>query len=79
MVVAPIVDIDVMVGVEEIQSHDDGQNKETQSEHHSRHSPALGLPGCLHGSTVVSPAVQPVYLHTEQKSHNSILYYICTE
>ena len=43
VVLVAIVDIYMMVRVKKVDSHDDRQDKDTESEHDGSHSPALGL------------------------------------
>jgi hypothetical protein len=61
-----IVYVDMMVRVGKVETHNDGENEDTESKYHSSHPPALGLLGGLLCSTVVSQPVQSMYLHTSR-------------
>ena len=50
--IVAIMNVDA-VRVQEIEAHDDRQDKDAQSENHSRHAPALGLSRRLQCSVVV--------------------------
>ena len=60
-----IVYVDVMLRVE-VETHNDGENEDTESKYHSSHPPALGLLGSILCSTVVSQPVQSMHLHTSR-------------
>ena len=53
MIGAVVVDVCVVMRMQKIESHDDGQHKDGESKYDSRHSPALSLTRCRHSTTVV--------------------------
>ena len=60
---AVVVDVCVVMRMQKIESHDDGEHKDAESKYDSSHSPALSLTRCPHSTTVVSLPVKFLYLN----------------
>ena len=61
--------------VQEVESHDDREDKDAESENHSRHAPTLSLTRCLHSSIVVSLLVESVHLQGNRVAHGIAAQY----
>ena len=57
-----VVVVVLLVGVGEVGSHDDGENKQTHSKDDGSHAPTLGLPRRPQGPSIVPLLVQPTHL-----------------